>query len=545
MLTSASAAPAAATLPLFLPQAPPDKVSGLIHAATLLAQLLGQGRAARQPCAALGDGGRLRRHRRGRGVGVEGRLRGARGGAGAVPAQIRRRRCARARARPRRCSTCSRASPSGCRRRRAAPRNPSSFQQFSTPIALGFVAAEAAALTAGRPRSGTVGRHGPPGDLRRARQGAARPERDRRHARRAARPPVPRRRGQPAQRRADPRPSRSGDPAERGADEPALLGLAPCRGALCRSRDPPCRLGARASRRRRTARRHHRPQCRSRSAGLARELRAPAGEGPRRLHRDARRPGLCPPRHHDRDAAHGHRPRSGRGPARLSALARHGRRRRRAARLGRPPGAAARAGHRRVSPARPRRVSGPRRLRRGRKLPLPQLGLVKRPAPAPDFVELAYETREWTPGAAARLTASLYEGYALQAIHIAGRQPHPTKLVQSAAMAAVAPPRPCLPAASAAAPAHRRHPLRRAARKHRLCRRGACRPSRRLLHRRRDLRSRLGRARGRAERGALPARLVPRRRHRRRQGPPGRRRSSSTTGSRAAAARSGSRNPTS
>src|ERR1700731_4491253 len=45
MLTTASAAPAAATLPLFLPQAPPDKVSGLIHAATLLAQLLGQGRA--------------------------------------------------------------------------------------------------------------------------------------------------------------------------------------------------------------------------------------------------------------------------------------------------------------------------------------------------------------------------------------------------------------------------------------------------------------------------------------------------------------------
>src|SRR5947208_154485 len=45
MLTSASAAPAAATLPLFLPQAPPDTVSGIFHAATLLAQLLGQGRA--------------------------------------------------------------------------------------------------------------------------------------------------------------------------------------------------------------------------------------------------------------------------------------------------------------------------------------------------------------------------------------------------------------------------------------------------------------------------------------------------------------------
>jgi len=45
MLTTTSAAPAAATLPLFPPQAPPDKVSGLLRAATLLAQLLGQGRA--------------------------------------------------------------------------------------------------------------------------------------------------------------------------------------------------------------------------------------------------------------------------------------------------------------------------------------------------------------------------------------------------------------------------------------------------------------------------------------------------------------------
>jgi P-loop containing NTP hydrolase pore-1 len=40
------------------------------------------------------------------------------------------------------------------------------------------------------------------------------------------------------------------------------------------------------------------------------------------------------------------------------------------------------------------------------------------------------------------LTASLYEGYALQAIHFRGAQPHPTRLVQSAAMAAVAPPPP-------------------------------------------------------------------------------------------------------
>ena len=74
------------------------------------------------------------------------------------------------------------------------------------------------------------------------------------------------------------------------------------------------------------------------------------------------------------------------------------------------------------------------------KAPAPQLNLVKRPA-APDVVELAYETREWASGAS-RLTVSLYERYALQAIRFPGAQPHPTKLVQSAAMAAVAPPRP-------------------------------------------------------------------------------------------------------
>ena len=72
----------------------------------------------------------------------------------------------------------------------------------------------------------------------------------------------------------------------------------------------------------------------------------------------------------------------------------------------------------------------------------PQLALVKRPAPMPDVAEISYETREWTPDPSARLTACLYEGYALQTVHIPGAAPHPTKLVQSAAMAAVAPPRP-------------------------------------------------------------------------------------------------------
>ena len=69
----------------------------------------------------------------------------------------------------------------------------------------------------------------------------------------------------------------------------------------------------------------------------------------------------------------------------------------------------------------------------------------------PMAVELVYETRDWTPPADARLTAGLYEPYALQSIVLPGARPHPTPLVQSAAMASVAPPkpryRPHLPAA--------------------------------------------------------------------------------------------------
>jgi predicted RNA methylase len=78
------------------------------------------------------------------------------------------------------------------------------------------------------------------------------------------------------------------------------------------------------------------------------------------------------------------------------------------------------------------------------KAPLPQLALVKCAAPAPDSAELAYETCVWQPaeGGNTRLSAALYEGYALQSVRIPGAPPHPTKLVQSAAMAAVAPPRP-------------------------------------------------------------------------------------------------------
>ena len=59
-----------------------------------------------------------------------------------------------------------------------------------------------------------------------------------------------------------------------------------------------------------------------------------------------------------------------------------------------------------------------------------------------EAVELAYETIDWTPREGARLTEAIYEEYGLQSIRIPGAKPHPTKLVQSAAMASGAPPKP-------------------------------------------------------------------------------------------------------
>jgi predicted RNA methylase len=63
-------------------------------------------------------------------------------------------------------------------------------------------------------------------------------------------------------------------------------------------------------------------------------------------------------------------------------------------------------------------------------------------APSVEAVELAYEPCDWTPTPGGRLTEALYEGYTLQSIRIPGARPHPTRLVQSAAMASVAPPKP-------------------------------------------------------------------------------------------------------
>lgn len=68
-----------------------------------------------------------------------------------------------------------------------------------------------------------------------------------------------------------------------------------------------------------------------------------------------------------------------------------------------------------------------------------------------DVVELDYEVVDWTPAAGERLTDAIYEPYTLQSLRIPAALPHPTPLVQSAAMASVAPPkpryRPRLPAA--------------------------------------------------------------------------------------------------
>ena len=63
-------------------------------------------------------------------------------------------------------------------------------------------------------------------------------------------------------------------------------------------------------------------------------------------------------------------------------------------------------------------------------------------AAAPAVVELVYETCEGAPGEVGGLSESLYEGYTLQSVRIPGACPHPTRLVQSAAMASVAPPKP-------------------------------------------------------------------------------------------------------
>ena len=67
---------------------------------------------------------------------------------------------------------------------------------------------------------------------------------------------------------------------------------------------------------------------------------------------------------------------------------------------------------------------------------------IRKPDASPVAVELGYETIDAVPLDAARLSDAIYEEYGLQSVRIPGAAPHPTKLVQSVAMASVAPPRP-------------------------------------------------------------------------------------------------------
>ncbi|WP_323718361.1 strawberry notch family protein [Paracoccus aminovorans] len=67
-----------------------------------------------------------------------------------------------------------------------------------------------------------------------------------------------------------------------------------------------------------------------------------------------------------------------------------------------------------------------------------------RPAPLaePEAAPLDYEAVDWLPAEDGNISDAIYEEYGLQVIRIPGAQPHPTQLVQSAAMASVAPPKP-------------------------------------------------------------------------------------------------------
>jgi hypothetical protein len=147
LTTSTAAAQTAATLPLFLPPASPDKVSGLFHAATLLAQLLGQGRAldsralrsAMETAFGASD--------------AEGAWvwKDAYGALGAAQVLFLRKFGGAMRSRagsgPAMLTVLSRLAERLATQTRRSEES-ERFQQFSTPITIGLVAAEAARLTA-------------------------------------------------------------------------------------------------------------------------------------------------------------------------------------------------------------------------------------------------------------------------------------------------------------------------------------------------------------------------------------------------------------
>ena len=72
----------------------------------------------------------------------------------------------------------------------------------------------------------------------------------------------------------------------------------------------------------------------------------------------------------------------------------------------------------------------------------PKLRLAPVQLPEPVGVLLDYNVVDWTAPSNGQIAETLYEPYALQSVRIPGATPHPTRLVQSAAMSSVAPPKP-------------------------------------------------------------------------------------------------------
>lgn len=89
----------------------------------------------------------------------------------------------------------------------------------------------------------------------------------------------------------------------------------------------------------------------------------------------------------------------------------------------------------------PARAPGPAVTARPLRSPPSQAVASQSASSVPAAADLAYETLDWAPTAGS-LMDTLYEPYGLQSIRIPGAKPHPTRLVQSSAMASVAPPKP-------------------------------------------------------------------------------------------------------
>ncbi len=442
-----AAAQAAATLPLFPEQSRPDTQSALFQAGTSLAQALGQGRAldahtlraametafggsdaegawdwklAYDACEAaqvlflrqFGPAMRARAGSPAAFLAMLGKL------AALLPSQTRRSEESQA------------------------------LQQFSTPIALGFAAATAAAITPAdlvlEPSAGT-GLLAIFAELAGARLALNELADTRAESARCA---VSEYAGHAPRRGAYPRSSRPRRPPDRRADESALLGRGPCRGPRRRRRA--CATSRRLS--------HVLP-----TAGASSRSPAPASSPDNPAWRD------------------GFVRLQERGRVVFSAAidgrvyARHGTTvDTRLTVIDRVPAAdptifpsspgiatdpavlldwIARLVPPRASVA-PTSTRAPASSAALRALPARPAVQRFRPAAAPvpiEAVELAYEPCDWAQAEGGHITDALYEGYSLQSIRIPGAQPHPTRLVQSAAMASVAPPkpsyRPHLPAA--------------------------------------------------------------------------------------------------